>query len=152
MTEQYGMTKEEVKKLLELTDNRAVALAPEEFDAFYGSQPKELVTKFMDKNLNEKDRFNDDVFTKQREERRERIEAIKKLERKKRARLTTPIKYGVRAARKSKEEVVSASEQKQLETLKSDQDTMDHNEEIIRSNLMIKQRNEQILDRFFDEE
>eukprot|EP01083_Nonionella_stella_P269799 913137_1 len=56
MTEQYGMTKEEVKKLLELTDNRAVALAPEEFDAFYGSQPKELVTKFMDKNLNEKGR------------------------------------------------------------------------------------------------
>merc|ERR1712228_943301 len=56
MTDKYGLNKEEVKKILDLTDGRALALTPAQFADFYGSHPRELIDKFMEKSMNEKDK------------------------------------------------------------------------------------------------
>ena len=224
MTKQYGLKEEEVKKLLELTDGRAVALPPEEFYKFYGSQPIELVNKFMDPNLKENDResmssylktildsykklslekqkiidpakhygslrsavnaqhqsaiervdytkkkYTDEYFKsiqrefqdyekklqtkkeKERIERRQRLDEIKKLEKKKRQRLTTPIKHN-RGSRESTENVLSQSESTKLSSLKEHEQIIEENLKIQKENLIIRETNEKILDKFFDAE
>lgn len=48
MAKQYNMKEEEVRKILELTDGRAVALPMDEFYSFYGLQPVEFLQRMMD--------------------------------------------------------------------------------------------------------
>jgi len=64
MRKQYGLSEEQIHKMLELTENRALLLPPEEFYTFYGLQPIELVQQFMDPQLSAADRASMSSYLK----------------------------------------------------------------------------------------